>query len=383
MLAPAACGPDIDIAKSLTITDVISGYYDNGLKDGWNHLMPSLTFRIANSASSSLTGLELTVAYWQEGADGEMDSVLVQRIGNDTIPANGTSDPVTVRGTVGYTLEDVRDEPLHQFSFPGRHGQDLRAPRRPHLSHRQREAGSPDPPAREVRPPVKDPSRERAGRVHGSSNAGAAARPVRRGHDRHLQRRRRRHLLHPAMVAGLVPSGWAMLSVWLVGGVLAFAGAMAYAELAALRPHAGGEYVYLRAAFGPLAAFLTGWTSFVAGFSGAIAASAVGFAGYLGRFVPAPPTTRRSRPCRCRTCPLTVTPPESSSRLRRSSLLSLVHVRGSAPAASCRTSSPALKVPAIMTFVALGLVDRRTGRWRNLESPPRDRSRGCCSRSCR
>ena len=67
-----------------------------------------------------------------------------------------------------------------------------------------------------------------------------------------------------------------MLGVWLFGGVLAFAGAMAYAELAALRPRAGGEYVYLRDAYGRVAAFLTGWTSFVAGFSGAIAASAVG-----------------------------------------------------------------------------------------------------------
>jgi hypothetical protein len=47
---------------------------------------------------------------------------------------------------------------------------------------------------------------------------------------------------------------------------------MAYAELATLRPRAGGEYVYLHAAFGRLAAFLTGWTSFIAGFSGAIAA---------------------------------------------------------------------------------------------------------------
>src|SRR4029450_8638184 len=76
------------------------------------------------------------------------------------------------------------------------------------------------------------------------------------------------------------------LSAWLAGGLLAFAGAMAYAELSALRPRAGGEYVYLRAAFGPLAAFLTGWTSFVAGFSGAIAASAVAVADYTGRFVP-------------------------------------------------------------------------------------------------
>ena len=61
---------------------------------------------------------------------------------------------------------------------------------------------------------------------------------------------------------------------------------MAYAELAALRPKAGGEYVYLREAFGPLAGFLTGWTSFVAGFSGAMAASAVFLIVTLDRFIP-------------------------------------------------------------------------------------------------
>ena len=69
-------------------------------------------------------------------------------------------------------------------------------------------------------------------------------------------------------------------------GAVAFAGALAYAELAARRPHAGGEYVYLRESFGSLAAFLTGWTSFVAGFSGAIAAGAVGATVYLDRLVP-------------------------------------------------------------------------------------------------
>lgn len=91
----------------------------------------------------------------------------------------------------------------------------------------------------------------------------------------------------PMIVAGMVPSGTMMLGVWLFGGILAFAGAMAYAELATLRPHAGGEYVYLRDAYGPGAAFLTGWTSFVAGFSGAIAATSVGLAAFVGRFWPA------------------------------------------------------------------------------------------------
>jgi APA family basic amino acid/polyamine antiporter len=83
-----------------------------------------------------------------------------------------------------------------------------------------------------------------------------------------------------------VPNAFWFLGAWLAGGALAFAGAMAYAELAALRPRAGGEYVYLREAFGRLAAFLTGWTSFVAGFTGAIAASAIVLTFYLERFIP-------------------------------------------------------------------------------------------------
>ena len=90
----------------------------------------------------------------------------------------------------------------------------------------------------------------------------------------------------PGFIATLLPSGIAILGVWALGGALAFAGALAYAELAARQPEAGGEYVYLREAFGGLAAFLTGWTSFVAGFSGAIAAGGVGIAAYLDRLVP-------------------------------------------------------------------------------------------------
>jgi APA family basic amino acid/polyamine antiporter len=90
----------------------------------------------------------------------------------------------------------------------------------------------------------------------------------------------------PGFVATLVPNRAAILGVWVLGGSLAFAGALAYAELAARQPEAGGEYVYLREAFGSLAGFLTGWTSFVAGFSGAIAAGGVGIALYLDRLVP-------------------------------------------------------------------------------------------------
>jgi APA family basic amino acid/polyamine antiporter len=94
-------------------------------------------------------------------------------------------------------------------------------------------------------------------------------------------------LFTPPQVAAAVLSAPLFLSTWIAGGLLAFAGAMAYAELAALRPRAGGEYVYLRDAYGPLLAFLSGWTSFIAGFSGAIATAAVILAVYVGRFLPA------------------------------------------------------------------------------------------------
>jgi len=61
------------------------------------------------------------------------------------------------------------------------------------------------------------------------------------------------------------------LSVWVVGGVLSFLGALTYAELGAMHPDAGGLYSYIRDAFGPLLAFLYGWASFFVIASGSIA----------------------------------------------------------------------------------------------------------------
>ena len=85
----------------------------------------------------------------------------------------------------------------------------------------------------------------------------------------------------PAYVARLAGTSWLTLALWGVGGVLAMAGALCYSELAARYPRGGAEYVYLREAFGETVGFLSGWTSFIAGFSGAIAAAAVAFAAHL------------------------------------------------------------------------------------------------------
>lgn len=171
-------------------------------------------------------------------------------------------------------------------------------------------------------------------------------------------------LFTPPQVAAAVPDPIWFLAVWLAGGALAFAGAMAYAELAALRPKAGGEYVYLDAAYGRLAAFLTGWTSFVAGFSGAIAASAVVLAFYLGRFVPIAANDTALLTIPVPFVPLTISP-QSLIAIAAIWLLSFIHIRGVGPGVFVGNVLAGLKVSALLLFIALGFAFG-TGSMENL-----------------
>jgi len=82
-------------------------------------------------------------------------------------------------------------------------------------------------------------------------------------------------------------SSGGLLLTWILTGVLTIAAALSYGELAALFPHAGGQYVYLREAYSPLWGFLYGWTLFLVIQTGTIAAVAVGFARYSGVIFPA------------------------------------------------------------------------------------------------
>lgn len=78
-----------------------------------------------------------------------------------------------------------------------------------------------------------------------------------------------------------------LFAVWLAGAAVAMAGCLSYSELGINFPRSGGEYVYLREAWGPAWGFLSGWISFFAGFSAPIAAGALAFVEYVGHFVPA------------------------------------------------------------------------------------------------
>ena len=91
----------------------------------------------------------------------------------------------------------------------------------------------------------------------------------------------------PGLIAEGLPSPGLLIIVWLAGGLVTLCGALSFAELGAMFPEAGGQYIYLREAYGPAAAFLFGWAFFGFIMCGGLAALAVGFAEFLGSLLPA------------------------------------------------------------------------------------------------
>jgi hypothetical protein len=97
----AGCGPSIDIKQTLAVTDLSGGWYDAGIKDGKNKLVPSLTFRITKNIEDDVRPLSLNIAFKRLTGAGEedFDDVYLQSVefqGNETAP-------VTVRPETGYT----------------------------------------------------------------------------------------------------------------------------------------------------------------------------------------------------------------------------------------------------------------------------------------
>jgi APA family basic amino acid/polyamine antiporter len=144
--------------------------------------------------------------------------------------------------------------------------------------------------------------------------------------------------LNPAIVAQRVGSGRLIMLAWALGAVIALLGAFIFAELGARKPAAGGGYVYLRDAFGPLPAFLYGWTLLLAIASGAAAAVAVTFASYAA--------------------PLLHLPARAEPWLAASAIgfLSIVNMFGVQPGAWTQNVFTVLKLAAIAALVLAAVV---------------------------
>lgn len=152
----------------------------------------------------------------------------------------------------------------------------------------------------------------------------------------------------PAEVARALPTGGWILAVWAIGGVVALAGALAYAELGAMMPDAGGAYVYIREAFGELAAFLCGWMTLLLISTGALAAVAMGFSGYLARYVDLAPVGGRLG-----MAALTIL------------ILGVTNYLGVRPGAAVQNALTVAKIVALGALIVAGLA-----LWASVGAPP-------------
>lgn len=147
---------------------------------------------------------------------------------------------------------------------------------------------------------------------------------------------------------------WLILALWGGGALMALTGAMCYSELGAAFPFVGGDYVYLREAYHPFIAFLSGWAAFTVGFGAAIAAGAMGFSAYV----------------------LQLFPGEAHSILQAKGValallwgLTAVHVGGVGPGGFLQQVLTILKVGAI-AFLVVGAFAVGQGDWQHLAITP-------------
>ena len=164
----------------------------------------------------------------------------------------------------------------------------------------------------------------------------------------------------PSQVARALPQGEWILAVWVAGGVVALAGALTYAELGAMMPDAGGGYVYIREAFGGLPAFLYGWMLLTVIATAAVAAVAMGFAGYVSELV-------NVRPLGALLAPLGVAEDRAGQMVVAAMticLVSLTNYLGIRPTAVVQNTLTIAKVTALAGLIVGGLVS-----WTRVASP--------------
>jgi APA family basic amino acid/polyamine antiporter len=151
----------------------------------------------------------------------------------------------------------------------------------------------------------------------------------------------------PSIMAGLVESPALHLALWVIGGLLTLAGALAFAELSAALPRSGGQYVFLSEAFGPSLGFLYGWTYLAAINTGVIGAVTVAFAKYLGLFVPGLGESSRLLG------PVTTAQAVAIAVIL---VLTIVNVRGVRSGALVQNAFTVAKVGAVLALVLLTLM---------------------------
>ena len=118
IVSAAACGPAVDLTKGLEVTVVNSGWYDLGIVNGQNKLVPTVVFTLHNTSDQTLVTLQINALFRRVSENTEWGSGFLTVAGSQGLAPGATSEPITVKSQLGYTgSEQSRQEMLHNSQF--------------------------------------------------------------------------------------------------------------------------------------------------------------------------------------------------------------------------------------------------------------------------
>jgi hypothetical protein len=117
LVAAAGCGPPVDVKQALQATDVTTGWFDAGIVDGKNKLVPSIVFRLKNVSSRSVGNIQLNIVFVLAPDARELDDTFTRGIGSDGLAPGASSERFVFRAKYGFTGEQPRAEMLQHGQF--------------------------------------------------------------------------------------------------------------------------------------------------------------------------------------------------------------------------------------------------------------------------
>jgi hypothetical protein len=113
----AACGPTVDLTKGLQVSILDSGWFDAGIVNGQNKLVPSFTFTLKNVSDQKLGTVQVNALFRRVNENEEWGSGFKTVVGSEGLPPGSTTPPITVRSQLGYTGSEARQEMLQNSHF--------------------------------------------------------------------------------------------------------------------------------------------------------------------------------------------------------------------------------------------------------------------------
>jgi len=113
----AGCGPTVDLKKGLQVTILDSGWFDAGIVNGQNKLVPSVTFTLKNISDQKLVTMQVNALFRRVNENEEWGSGFKTVVGSEGLSSGSTTPPITVRSQLGYTGSEARQEMLQNSHF--------------------------------------------------------------------------------------------------------------------------------------------------------------------------------------------------------------------------------------------------------------------------